>query len=619
MESTDPSSPDGEQYYDLASIPQHVRSITQRVLHMRSVPGIAQLERAAARFSPAERLLLAFLTVLLAAGAIGMLAGVAAPAMSEQPAPGGTLTEGIVGTPRFINPLLASSDADRDLTALVYSGLMRAMPDGSYVPDLASGYTVSDDGKTYTFTIRPDAVFQDGTPVTAEDVVFTISEAQDPDIKSPERANWDGVTVTALDEHTVQFTLPAAYAPFLENTTIGILPKHLWGDVTADEFAFNQLNTKPVGSGPYAVSRIRTDQSGTPTEYVLTAFDSFALGAPYIRALDLKFYASEDAQISAYQAGSVDAVAGITATKVPVLQAPADDILTATLPRDFAVFLNQNQQPIFLDGKVREALSVALDKQSVIATALAGYGVPLDGPIPPGVMQDGYADVATSSPAAMGSATSTAATSSPALSAGVLAAREILEKDGWTLTASTSVYAKKGQPLAFSISTADTPELVATANAVAAAWKAMGADVTVKVFSAGSINVNVIRSRNYDALLFGEVVGRSLDLFAFWDSAQRNDPGLNLALYTNSKADTLLSEARGQTDRALREADYEQFAGLVKEDHPAVFLYAPDFIYVIPQDLKGVQLGALTSAADRFDTVYRWYIESKSVWDIFSS
>jgi len=198
-------------------------------------------------------------------------------------------------------------------------------------------------------------------------------------------------------------------------------------------------------------------------------------------------------------------------------------------------------------------------------------------------------------------------------------ARKLLTNSGWAQSSTTGFFEKKGQVLGFALSTADTPELVASANAVAGQWRALGANVTVKVFSSGSINTNVIRPRNYDALLFGEVIGRTLDLFAFWHSTQRNDPGLNLALYTNAKADTLLSEARAEVDSVAREATYASFAKIVQDDHPAVFLYAPDFIYIIPAKLKGVALGALTTPSDRFLNVYEWHLETKNVWPIFSA
>lgn len=577
---------------------------TNRWSLRRTLPGIATLENLFTRMGPGEKLLLAIFGVLLALSTIGLTLSLAGEAMTEEPGAGGSLTEGIIGTPRFINPLLASSDADRDLAILIYSGLMRAMPDGTLITDLAQSYDISEDGTEYTFVLRDNIFFHNGEKVTAEDIAFTIAHAQNPEIKSPKRANWEGVAVAIIDERTVRFTLAQSYAPFLENLTIGILPQHLWESVPTDAFPFHQLNTNPIGSGPYQIARVATDASGTPTAYNLRSFSRFTMGEPYIRSLVLRLYPGEDAQIEAFNKGEIDAIAGVTAKRISELTTRDTTMHTHELPRVFAVFLNQSEARIFLDDSLREALDTALDKQTIIETALSGFGSPIDGPIPPGILLEGDEEA------------------EPEMTAEerINEARAILEDGDWEINEETGFYEDSdGRELAFSLSTADTPELVASANAVADSWRLMGANVTIKVFSPSAINLQVIRPRSYDALLFGEVVGRSLDLYAFWHSSQRSDPGLNLSLYTNAKADTLLSDARAEIDRRTREGLYNSFAEEVRDDMPAIFLYAPDFVYFTPKGLKGVSLGSLTTPSERFLNVYEWHTETKKVWYLFSN
>lgn len=142
--------------------------------------------------------------------------------------------------------------------------------------------------------------------------------------------------------------------------------------------------------------------------------------------------------------------------------------------------------------------------------------------------------------------------------------------------------------------------------------------VTLKVYPLAELNTTVIRPREYDAILFGEVVGREPDLYAFWHSSQRNDPGLNLSLYANSKADTLLSQARATTNKSEREELYTEFADVVREDQPAIFLYAPDFLYVFPENVTGVRIGSLTTPSERYQNVYQWYTDTERVWEIFA-
>jgi peptide/nickel transport system substrate-binding protein len=206
-----------------------------------------------------------------------------------------------------------------------------------------------------------------------------------------------------------------------------------------------------------------------------------------------------------------------------------------------------------------------------------------------------------------------------------LAARELLIRKGWkmndagllTKTVGTGSKAQTTE-LTFSLSTGNVPELREAAEFVKNAWERMGAEVEVKVFDQGDLSQNVIRPRKYDALLFGEVVGRELDLYAFWESSQRNDPGLNIALYANSVADRLLTELRETSSNEERERLYAEFEAELEKDIPAVFLYAPDFVYSIPNDVLGLNLGFIENPSDRFLGAYEWHREEDYVWPVFA-
>ena len=185
----------------------------------------------------------------------------------EVPTSGGTITEGIIGYPRYINPVLSVTDAGKDIGTLVYSGLLRANPDGTLSNDLAKDWSVSDDGLTYTVDIKDNATFQDGYPVTANDVDFTIKKVLDPVIKSPSYPNWDGVQVKVVTSKQIQFILKKPYTPFIQNLTLGILPEHLWQNVDSEAFPFSEFNFNPIGSGPFKIKEIKTDKGGLPLYY----------------------------------------------------------------------------------------------------------------------------------------------------------------------------------------------------------------------------------------------------------------------------------------------------------------------------------------------------------------
>jgi peptide/nickel transport system substrate-binding protein len=420
------------------------------------------------------------------------------------------------------------------------------------------------------------------------------------------------------------FTLPHAYAPFIEDTTLGIMPKHLWQSVQADSFQFSQLNTHPIGSGPYKVANVRTDQTGAPTRYDLVPFDGFPLGGNYIGRISFAFFPNEDALQKAFAAHQVDAVAGVSPSQLADFSRDDVSVAVSPLPRVFGIFFNQNHNAVLADPNVRAALEYALDKKAIVQSVLRGYGQVLDGPIPPGII--GKTSPVTPKPFVKADESTTASTT-----ASLDTAQNTLKNGGWTFgtssTSPTSAWTKRiaktattpasTQKLSLKLATADEPELVTTANIVAQEWRELGIDVDVQVYPLSDFNNAVLRPRNYDAILFGEAVSRSGDLFAFWHSSQRNDPGLNLALYANSKVDSLLSQARTTSDKKTRDGLYQQFVTAVQKDRPAIFLYSPDFIYIVPSRIRDIQIGALSGASERFLNVYQWYTDTERIWDFF--
>lgn len=527
--------------------------------------------------------------------------------MVEIPANGGTITEGELGYPRYINPLLPITDSGRDLSALIYSGLMKTDSNGDLIPDLAKSYNVSDDGLTYTFTLKDNLFFQDGTPITADDVVFTINTAKNPDLKSPVSANWAGVAVNKIDSKTIEFTLQKAYGPFLQNTTLGILPKHLWENISADEFAFTNYNVEPVGSGPYEIKSIKRDSDGLPQYYSLKPFSRYTGSKAHISEIVVRFYTDVKSLQDAFNQGIISSMNSVSPSEANQLKDHTDvSITTAPLERVFGVFFNQNQSKVLLNKEVRQALNISVDRQEIVSEVLNGYGSPIDGPFPPNNLSGdkGLRETPTSTDIR------------------IATAKNILKKAGWSLN-SNGVMEKKtkkdDQILSFSISTANSPDLTAAANLLKKQWSAIGADVTVKVFEIGDLNQNTIRTRKYDALLFGEIIGGGNDLFPFWDSSQRNDPGLNIAEYTNSKADKFLEDARTTNDPKKLSADWVGFEQEIYNDIPAVFLYSPDFIYVVPKGLHGVELGQVATPDDRFVGVNTWYLNTDRVWKFFAN
>lgn len=541
---------------------------------------------------------------------IVLLMGVNYAYSVEVPASGGTLVEGSLNTPAHINPLLATSeigtDADRDLAMLIYSGLLRADGKNGFIPDLAESYKISDDGLVYTFTLKPRLTWHDGKKITASDVVFTIKTAQDGRIKSPKRANWDGIGVEQVDDLTVVFTLKKPYAPFLENATMGILPEHIWKTIDYNRFDTNKYNREPIGSGPYKFEKMTTvtkDGDEIPTAYTLTSFKSFALGKPYIDTIKVVFFRSEEALVQAVKAGSIGAINSISSESAQKLAAENFRIEHTPLPRILAVFFNQNEQPLFADPAVRQALTLAINKKEITEQALAGFGVALDSPLPPGTL--GYK----------------AAEEEKNAEEHLDSAKKILEKAGWVFNEEGKVWTKKvkkdTQTLRFDLATSEATELKTVAQELKNSWEKLGVPVTVHVYGTGDLKETIVRPRKFDALFFGQVLGLGGDPYPFWHSSQRLDPGLNISSYANTKVDKILDSARTETNPVKREQLYSSFSNEIMKDAPAIFMYAPEFLYVLPKNVKGLSLGSLAVPSERFLNVYEWYINTDNVWKIF--
>ncbi|MBA3788778.1 peptide ABC transporter substrate-binding protein [Patescibacteria group bacterium] len=550
-----------------------------------SVPFFADFADYLRVLPPSDRFIFGILGVLIAGLSLISVYALEKKILITEPVYGGGLTEGVVGSPRFINPLLALSDADRDISALTYAGLMGEGPDGALIPVLAESYIVSPDGKTYQFTLRNNAKFSDGSPVTANDVVFTIQKAQDPALKSPEYANWSNVAVTAIDSRTVQFTLSAPYAPFLEDTTLGILPAHLWRTVTNDEFPFSDLEVRPVGAGPFIPREIVRNKNNSITSYTVTSNPNYPLGRPYLDSLHFVFFGDQSSLQNAVTSHAVESASGVTAKRV----------VTAPYARVFAVFFNPKSGDLFAKQPAREALSVAVDRQVIVKNLLGGYATAIAGPVPPG---QGVVSLPV-----------------PSSENRIASSTAILEKGGWKLDAGTHEWKNaSGETLSVTLKTANVPELKRIAEAVQTDWKELGIPTSLQLYESGDLNQSVIQPRAYQALLFGMVVGKSDDLYDFWDSKEQASPGLNLTAYNNPAVDTLLTKIRAETDPATRVKDLSEVNALIAADYPAAFIESPDFVYAVPNDLKGVILPQITSPADRFANVENWYRRTESVW-----
>ncbi|HYU64738.1 MAG TPA: ABC transporter substrate-binding protein, partial [Candidatus Paceibacterota bacterium] len=339
-------------------------------------------------FSTRERYLIFSLIIIIGVSIISIPVTAFYHFTLARPDYGGSITEGILGEPHLINPLLAqTNDADRDLTALIYSGLLKYNESGKLIPDLAKSYEISSDGLTYTVYLRENAKWHDGAKVTADDILFTIQTAQNPDYVSFQRISWQGIEVEKVNDFTIRFRLKNKYAQFLNNLTMDIIPQHLWQDVKPGNFSLSELNLKPIGSGPFKFEKLKKDKLGRIVSYELKSNKYYHLGKPYLDSIELKLYDSEDEIIQAYNKNEIENLGFISAQNIDKVKFKNRlTIHKIKLPRYFGVFYNQSQSKVLADKNIRLALAYATDRNLILQRILDGNGTIVNSPMIPGII-----------------------------------------------------------------------------------------------------------------------------------------------------------------------------------------------------------------------------------------
>ena len=514
------------------------------------------------------------------------------------PAQGGTYVEAIPESPHNFNPVLSTNDADRDATRLIFSSLLKYNERGELAPDLASSYDVSKDGKTYTVKLKSGITWHDGEPFSSEDVVFTINAIQNSEYASPLRNSWQGIKAEAVDANTVVLTLKTPYAAFTPNLAfLGILPKHIWKTVMPQNFPLAEFNLKPIGTGPYKFVKLAKDSLGRIISLNLSANENYFAGAPNIKNIILRFYISEEEGVWAFNRKEVDGLMLQTAQNKNQLRG-IENSSFFSLPslRVYAIFFNTDHE-LLGASYIREAINYAINRDNILNKLFSNEGKIAIGPIPP--------TLPGSSPNLVG------------YSYNLQKTVEILEKNKWVKN-EEGIYEKKlgkdkeTTPLKFTIITTKSIQLAATL--IKDDLKSAGIDSELKIVSLGELQQSYIRTKNYEAMLIGESYTSAADPYVFWHGAAIKDPGLNLSLYNNKKVNKILEDARLISDPAKRATKLEEFQKLVLGDAPAAFLYSPNYIYVVKNSVKNINIVKLDISSARYSKISEWSMETERVW-----
>ncbi|MDH7485121.1 MAG: peptide ABC transporter substrate-binding protein [Anaerolineae bacterium] len=506
------------------------------------------------------------------------------------PAQGGVYVEGLAGNPQYINPLLSHyNSVDQDLCALIFQGLTAFDEQGNVVPALAERWDISPDGLVYTFTLRQDVRWHDGIPFTADDVLYSIGVVQDADFQGlPDiRELWRRVQVEKLDQHTVRFTLAEPFTPFLDYTTMGLLPAHLWKEIPPRLMPRAQLNTRPVGTGPFRLTEV-------DALHAVLEPNPYARGKPpYLEAVEFRFYPDYQSIYAAFERGEVDAISRILPGDLGWAAAIEEmNILSAPLAGFVAILLNLNNPntPQLQEKEVRQALLYALDRQALIDQATGGEGVLAHSPIVPRtwayhqeVRHYGYEPET---------------------------ARALLEEAGWRDGDGDGVREKGEQRLEFILLGDDDAVRVRMLEMIAADWAEVGVRAVPQPVSFAGLVSDFLYPRHFDAALVSWELSGDPDPYPLWHSTQV-EGGQNYAGWAHRRADEIMEEARMTGDQARRMALYREFQDIFAEELPALPLFHPVYSYGVREKVQGVTIGRLNEPSDRFRTIADWYIVTR--------
>ncbi len=559
-------------------------------LSKKTLPTWQQLKIIPKFFNTKERQIVKSLTVIIVISLILLAGDFYYKHTTLIPEVGGSYTEGLIGTPQYINPILASyNDVDRDLARLLFNGLLKYNNEGILVPDLAEQFQISPDRKVYTFKLRENLKWHDGQPVTADDIIFTVSSIQDPEWQSQLKSVLDNVQIEKTGDYSLRFILKDPIANFINSLTFGILPEHLWLTIPASNATLAELNKKPVGTGPYQFKSFTKDKSGNIRTITLERNEDYHNQKAYIKELRFKFYGDFETATQALVNNNIEGL-GLLPKEYQEQVANNKNLkfYSLSLPQYTAIFLNTKQNEILKIKQVRQALAYAIDRQEILSQSLGQKGVIINGPILPGFIGF-HSDIKkyTHSPSE---------------------AKKLLADAGWKL--GEDGFLKKGDDiLQITLTTVEKVEYVKATELIKKNWEEIGISTNIEIVAKERIRPDIIEPRNYQTLLFGQII--KSDPYPFWHSSQAESPGANLAVWANRNIDKILEEARTLEDIKIINQKYIEFQDILAEYIPAIFLYNPIHTYPVDEKINGITTRRISTPADRFTRITDWYIKTK--------
>ncbi|MEK7462851.1 MAG: peptide ABC transporter substrate-binding protein [Patescibacteria group bacterium] len=502
--------------------------------------------------------------------------------------------EGVIGQPKFINPIISNTDTDRDLSQIVYSDLT----------ELLDRYTVDPEGKIWNVFLKSDLLWSDDKPLTSDDVIFTIETIQDPEARSPLFTTWQGIIANRISELEIEFTLRNQYVFFLDNLKdLKIIPRHIFSSIPSSNLKLSNYNLEPVGSGPYKYTSYDLRNDGFITQYNFAINPNYAGKRAFIQKVSIKFFQGIEELIDSFNSRKIDGFGNLGPKNIEKIKI-GNKLTELKMPRYYAIFLNQNMSEALKEKAVRQALDMATDKNKLINEVFNGRAETVSQPITSTI--EGYKGLGL-------------------LNFSIEEATKILEKEGWKINPSTQLLGegvnqetgirekKSGKntiKLEFQLIVPQIQFLTDAADLIKTDWEKIGIKLDLIKLNPSDINEDVIKNRNYQMLMFGNILKNNPDIFSFWHSSEKFYPGLNLSLFQNKKTDESIEKIRKEMDAEKRISEVGNLQEIITSENPAIFLFSPYYLYASIKNLGGLGEKSLVIPSDRFKNVNEWYLET---------
>ena len=514
------------------------------------------------------------------------------PGENGKPVFGGQYTYGVTGEPTTLNPIFSTDTVTSGITNLIYDSLLKFNDKLEVEGELATDWTISDDGKVLSFNLKQDVKWHDGEKFTAEDVKFTYDVVMHKDYTGVRAKDLKYVEkVEAPSDYVVKIYLKQVDVPLmtkLAGSALGILPKHIFGDTPVKQLKEHANSWKPIGTGPYKFVEYKPGQ-----HTVLTANTDFYGDGPYIETIMAKTYQDNQVLLAAFENGDIDYIGEIPVNDIDVVKSSLKNkavFKEGPQNRYNYIGLKQNH-PILGDIKVRQALMYALDRETIVNTVFKGYGTVINSHSVPfsWAHTDNVNKYEQNKEKAI----------------------KLLEDAGWNKLGSDGIRINdKGEKLSFVMVSATGQEDISNViSMIDEQWKAIGVDVVVEYYERSVLFSKYLDVGKFEAYMWGWSLGIDPDSYLMFHSDCGLDEngvlnGFNDVEYENEEVDQWLIDGRMTYEIEERKAIYAKIQKKLNEELPYVFLYTNNLVKGMSNKVKNV----VWSPLDPID-INKWYID----------